>query len=231
MFAYDYHPTSRTLFTEHFTPKPPTVGKNGRLQPQEMHVQERTLWSYITQLANALKAIHSEGLAARMVEPSKILCTGRNRCGLQLLSPVGGDLDSNVFRSNQNTHQLLCNPRCRCGRRFSEHGHPPGASALLDTRETFSCTLTNTSHFLASVLQQEDLLSLGKLILALTNLSVSAVQNLPKALEILSRSYSNEVKNLVMFLLSKPGPMGKTIDEVLSMLGPRLLNELDASQK
>lgn len=79
IFAYDYHPTSRTLFTEHFTPKPPAIGKNGRLQPQEMHVPEKVIWSYVTQLCNALKAIHSEGLAARMVDPSKILVTGRNR--------------------------------------------------------------------------------------------------------------------------------------------------------
>lgn len=79
--------------------------------------------------------------------------------------------------------------------------------------------------------QQEDLLSLGKLVLALTNLSVSAVQNLPKAMEILSRSYSAEIKNVVIFLLSKPGPMGKTVDELLAMLGARLLNELDAAQK
>lgn len=79
IFAYDYHPNSRTLFAEHFMPKPPAIGKNGRLQPQDMHIPEKVVWSYITQIANALKAIHSEGLAARMIDPSKILVTGRNR--------------------------------------------------------------------------------------------------------------------------------------------------------
>lgn len=36
----------------------------------------------MTQIANALKAIHSNGLAARIIEPSKILLTGKNRIRL-----------------------------------------------------------------------------------------------------------------------------------------------------
>lgn len=44
-----------------------------------MHVPERVVWSYAVQLASALKRIHDEGLAARVLEPSKILVTGRNR--------------------------------------------------------------------------------------------------------------------------------------------------------
>jgi PAB-dependent poly(A)-specific ribonuclease subunit 3 len=38
------------------------------------------------------------------------------------------------------------------------------------------------------------------------------------------------VKNLVLFLISKPQPI-KSIDDVIRMLGPRILNELDAMQK
>jgi PAB-dependent poly(A)-specific ribonuclease subunit 3 len=49
-------------------------------------------------------------------------------------------------------------------------------------------------------------------------------------LEHISRHYSPDVKNLVMFLISKPGPL-KSIDDVIRMLGPRILNELDAAQK
>lgn len=80
VFAYNYHPASHTLYQEHFVPRPPTVGRNGRFQPQDMHVPERIVWSYAVQLASALKRIHDEGLAARVVDASKILVTGRNRC-------------------------------------------------------------------------------------------------------------------------------------------------------
>lgn len=40
----------------------------------------------MTQIANALKAIHSNGLAARIIEPSKILLTGKNRIRLNACS-------------------------------------------------------------------------------------------------------------------------------------------------
>lgn len=42
-------------------------------------IPENTLWSYITQISSALKAIHGSGLAARNIESSKILVTGKNR--------------------------------------------------------------------------------------------------------------------------------------------------------
>lgn len=38
------------------------------------------------------------------------------------------------------------------------------------------------------------------------------------------------MKNLVLFLISKPQP-GKTVDEVIRMIGSRMLNEFDAMQK
>lgn len=44
-----------------------------------MPIPERAVWSYITQIANALKAVHSSGLAARNLDPSKVLVTGQNR--------------------------------------------------------------------------------------------------------------------------------------------------------
>jgi PAB-dependent poly(A)-specific ribonuclease subunit 3 len=51
-------------------------------------------------------------------------------------------------------------------------------------------------------------------------------------LDHISRHYSPDVKNLVMYLCGKPpGPQGKNIDEVVSILGLRILNEFDAMQK
>ena len=40
------------------------------------------MWSYITQIASALKTIHSSGLAARIVDITKIILTGKNRIRL-----------------------------------------------------------------------------------------------------------------------------------------------------
>jgi PAB-dependent poly(A)-specific ribonuclease subunit 3 len=72
VFAYDYHPKSKTLYEEHLGTGP------GPGQPFA-GISERILWSYVAQISNGLKAIHTAGLACRTVEPTKILLTGRNR--------------------------------------------------------------------------------------------------------------------------------------------------------
>ncbi|KAI5296587.1 PAB-dependent poly(A)-specific ribonuclease subunit 3 [Ascosphaera acerosa] len=79
IFVYDYHPLSTTLADHH-------LGGANRFTPGRhvapTHIPEQTLWSYVTQIASALKAIHSAGLAARIIDPSKILLTGKNRIRL-----------------------------------------------------------------------------------------------------------------------------------------------------
>lgn len=81
ILVYDFHPDSNTLYDEHMAPPevaaaaPRTMGRRRAGMP----IPERTVWSYVTQIANALKAVHSSGLAARNLDPSKILVTGQNR--------------------------------------------------------------------------------------------------------------------------------------------------------
>jgi len=43
------------------------------------------LWNYIVQIANAIRAVHGAGLAVRLIEPSKILITSKNRIRLNAL--------------------------------------------------------------------------------------------------------------------------------------------------
>ena len=94
MVSYAYHPNSKTLYEAHMKPKPlpiPTYQQSvyyGRHhprnhlsnQPQQQWIEERTLWSYIVQIASAIKAVHERGLAVRMIDVTKILVTGKNRC-------------------------------------------------------------------------------------------------------------------------------------------------------
>ncbi|KAI5302444.1 Protoheme IX farnesyltransferase, mitochondrial [Ascosphaera pollenicola] len=79
IFVFDYHPLSKTLAEHH-------LGGSNRYTPGRhvapTHIPEQVLWSYVTQIASALKAIHSANLAARIIEPSKILLTGKNRIRL-----------------------------------------------------------------------------------------------------------------------------------------------------
>ncbi|KAK4698277.1 PAB-dependent poly(A)-specific ribonuclease subunit 3, partial [Phenoliferia sp. Uapishka_3] len=75
---------------------------------------------------------------------------------------------------------------------------------------------------------QDDLLSFGKLIISLACGSPASVHNLPKSVDHIARVYSPDLKNVVLYLLSKPGPR-KTIDEVLALMAGRVLDELNSS--
>ncbi len=76
IFVTDFHPNSETLAQKHFTPT------SSRFPSRHTQVPEHILWNYIVQIASALKAIHAENLAARIIEPSKVLLTGENRIRL-----------------------------------------------------------------------------------------------------------------------------------------------------
>ena len=60
--VYDYHPNARTLYEENIKSKA-LVFQNGRLQPQSL-LPERILWTYIIQIANAIKTVHDAGTVA-----------------------------------------------------------------------------------------------------------------------------------------------------------------------
>ena len=58
-----------------------------------------------------------------------------------------------------------------------------------------------------SMLQMEDLAMFGKLLFSLCCNSLTAMNNLPKAVDNITRHYSPEMKNIALFLISKPSPM------------------------
>src|SRR4051794_24658052 len=96
--------------------------------------------------------------------------------------------------------------------------------------------------------QQEDLTLFARLLLALCCNNPAAANNLHKSLESISRHYSADVKNVVLFLIPKPGPVRvsriplinyicirandryqQNIQQVFDMIGSKLLMELDST--
>ena len=47
-----------------------------------MSMSEQILWSYVVQITNALKAVHSAQLAVRVIEPTKVILTDEDRIRL-----------------------------------------------------------------------------------------------------------------------------------------------------
>ncbi|KAK6353024.1 PAB-dependent poly(A)-specific ribonuclease subunit 3 [Orbilia brochopaga] len=88
VFVFDYFPLSQTLQEVHFGPNSRYQTRHhGPHQSQTQHANtEHTLWSYIVQITSALKAIHAAGLAARTIQPSKILLTNKNRIRINCCS-------------------------------------------------------------------------------------------------------------------------------------------------
>ncbi|OBS24055.1 hypothetical protein FPOA_04603 [Fusarium poae] len=82
IFVQDYYPLSKTLVEAHLTP---STTHGSRFQAKTS-IAENVLWAYISQIANALQSIHSINLAARCIDPSKIILTHTNRIRLSACS-------------------------------------------------------------------------------------------------------------------------------------------------
>lgn len=79
--------------------------------------------------------------------------------------------------------------------------------------------------------QQEDLVALGKLILALSCNSLLAVQreNLQTSMELIGRSYSSDLRNLIIHLMNPRGAQSRSINDIMPMIGARFYNQLDSA--
>ncbi|XP_042220909.1 PAN2-PAN3 deadenylation complex subunit Pan3-like isoform X3 [Homarus americanus] len=146
---------------------------------------ESTLWNYIIQLTGALRTIHTQGLACRTLDPTKILLT-----------------------DNKARIRVNC-----CGIHDVLNFDPNAAKSL-----------ANMPQY-----QQEDLVNLGKLMVALACNSVLALQrdNIQTALELINRSYSRDLAMLVVCLLTSQRI--KSINDVMPMIGARFYTALETA--
>ncbi|TFK48299.1 hypothetical protein OE88DRAFT_1714149 [Heliocybe sulcata] len=183
--VYDYYPNAQTLYDMYVKPKAPSF-VNGRLQQQSQQIPERTLWSFIVQIASAIKAVHDRGMPVRVVDPTKILVTDKNRQARQVRLGSCGILDALTWEAPAD---------------------------------------------MLPIFQMEDLARFGAIIVTLCcqNVAASHANNLAKALDTLGRTYSNDVKKVIVWLYGKPGPH-KTIGNFLDLIGSKVLVEMDEAQ-
>lgn len=78
--------------------------------------------------------------------------------------------------------------------------------------------------------QQEDMVSLGRVVLALACNSMTSYQreNLHKSIELVVMNYSNDLKNLILYLLS-PQQRPHSVNDIMPMIGARFYTQLDAA--
>ncbi|ORY16491.1 PAB-dependent poly(A)-specific ribonuclease subunit PAN3 [Clohesyomyces aquaticus] len=107
----DYHPCSKSLAEEHFKTIQVSRFHNAR-QPASTHIPEQVIWGYIVQIASAIKAIHGVGLAARLITPSKVLITSKNRVRLNAC----GILDVVQFDNGRTLSEVQAEDLVQLGR-------------------------------------------------------------------------------------------------------------------
>ena len=107
--ATEYHPLSKTLL-EHHHLGGHSHSARSRGSHSKDQITEPALWSYVVQIASALKAVHNSGLAARVLDPSKILVTGKNRIrlnGCAVLDVVQFDANSHTPLAQAQRQDLV----------------------------------------------------------------------------------------------------------------------------
>nr|XP_004660039.2 PAN2-PAN3 deadenylation complex subunit PAN3 isoform X2 [Jaculus jaculus] len=196
VFAYDFHAGGETMMSRHFSDpnadayftKRKWGQHDGPLPRQHAGLlPESLIWAYIVQLSSALRTIHTAGLACRVMDPTKILITGKTRLRVNCV----GVFDVLTFDNSQNNNPLA----------------------------------------LMAQYQQADLISLGKVVLALACNSLAGIQreNLQKAMELVTINYSSDLKNLILYLLTDQNRM-RSVNDIMPMIGARFYTQLDAAQ-
>ncbi|XP_066873025.1 PAN2-PAN3 deadenylation complex subunit PAN3 isoform X7 [Kogia breviceps] len=196
VFAYDFHAGGETVMSRHFNDpnadayftKRKWGQHDGPLPRQHAGLlPESLIWAYIVQLSSALRTIHTAGLACRVMDPTKILITGKTRLRVNCV----GVFDVLTFDNSQNNNPLA----------------------------------------LMAQYQQADLISLGKVVLALACNSLAGIQreNLQKAMELVTINYSSDLKNLILYLLTDQNRM-RSVNDIMPMIGARFYTQLDAAQ-
>ncbi|POW20210.1 hypothetical protein PSHT_03746 [Puccinia striiformis] len=233
LFVFDYHPLSHTLYDQHISSSSTkknniwiiirliiiiilnreilvisstTTGTNGGTRfiknhqirnsngnhhlPRVGGSDERVIWSYIIQIANAIKTVHSANLSVRTIDPTKILLTGTNRVRINGC----GILDVTDYSVNQSIEDLQVNDlrdlgRLICSITSSSLRSSPSSTTTTDNNKNSTTTILN------------------------------------KALEYLKQFYSDQLYQVVDYLLSESNDV-VSIDGLLTLVWSRGLDEM-----
>ncbi|KAI5734324.1 hypothetical protein M8J77_005118 [Diaphorina citri] len=205
VFVYDYHANSETLLSKHFSNE--QLNNYGDGFSSNPHAPR----PYSHSKNTLLRQQHSSLLSESTIWSYIIQLTGALRVihssGLacRCLDP------SKVLLTGLSKSRLRLSGVC--------------VSDVL----TFDPSQSNP-HSMIAAYQQDDLTALGKLILAMTCRSLMAVQreNLQTSIDLMARSYSADLRNLILYLLSVH--QKRTVVDLMPMIGARYYTQLDAVQ-
>ncbi|KAJ5409528.1 uncharacterized protein N7487_003887 [Penicillium crustosum] len=203
IFVTDYHPLSKTLADQHLNAGTRFPGRH-----TNSHIPEQVLWGYMTQIANGLKAIHANGLAARVLEPSKVLLTAKSRVRINacaILDVVQFDTQRTVADLQRqdlvNFGQMIVS----LGANTATATHNP-TKALEHFTRAYSPQLKNSVFWLLSGLQKDQERTIDTFITGISSQLMSTFDSALHLDDQLNSDLSRELENgRIVRLMSKLG--------------------------
>ncbi|KAJ5274665.1 Zinc finger CCCH-type [Penicillium chrysogenum] len=203
IFVTDYHPLSKTLADQHLSAGTRFPGRH-----TNAHIPEQLLWGYMTQIANGLKAIHGNGLAARVLEPSKILLTAKTRVRINacaILDVVQFDNQRTVADLQRqdlvNFGQLIVT----LGANTPTVAHNP-TKAMEHFTRAYSSQLKNSVFWLLNGLQKDQERTIDTFIAGISSQLMSTFDSALHLDDQLNSDLARELENgRIARLLSKLG--------------------------
>ncbi|KAK5999000.1 PAN2-PAN3 deadenylation complex subunit PAN3 [Cladobotryum mycophilum] len=194
IFVQDYHPLAKTLAEVHFNTN---NALSTRFQPKTP-ITEPVLWGYIAQIANALRAIHSNNLAARCIDVSKIILTDKNRIRLDACSV----LDVVQFDVRRSIQELQQEDLMHFGRTILclATNTPPAqlsnlALAVEQMSRTYTPEMRDTITWLLTPAQPPALKSMDEFIHGVSGHIVTALDQSQHKADLLSSELFRELEN------------------------------------
>ncbi|XP_064608976.1 PAN2-PAN3 deadenylation complex subunit pan3-like isoform X2 [Liolophura sinensis] len=204
VFVYDYHPAAETLMARHFN-NPTHL--NGFTSPYNLDGSARPY--------SAGKGANGPRQHAGLLPESLIWAyVVQLSSALRAIHAAGL-----ACRAMDPTKILICSKsrlRINC-------------MGIFDVL-TFDSSQNNPVAMMPHY-QQDDLVSLGKVVLALACNSVLGIQreHIQTSMELVARNYSADLKNLILYLLTNQ-TRPRSINDIMPMIGARFYTQLDAAQ-
>lgn len=182
----DYHPASETIAEKYFNKPYPRPRRN----------LEDIVWSFIVQIANALKTIHSSNLAARVIDKTKVLVTDENRirlngCAIQdVLDTESHDMADLQRQDLQKFGKLIVDVAHHLASSYGTKGRGPDIIS-----RTYSERLLKIFNWLSDHSYPENDGPIDDLLTEISNNIIDVFDASLKADDVLQCSLNRELEN------------------------------------
>jgi PAB-dependent poly(A)-specific ribonuclease subunit 3 len=175
-------------------------------------VPEKVLWSYIVQIASAIKSVHTANLAVRCMDPSKVILTDKNRIRLSACSV----LDVVQFDAQRPLAELQQEDFLHFGKLILSIGmnnlvsNTTLKNAVDQLGRSYTTELRDTVAWLLTPAQAPATKSIDDFLGGISTHLVSAFDNSLHAMDTQTSELSRELENGRLFrLMAKLGTINE----------------------